>query len=85
MSLCHELSFTIICNNELLQSAPHFSLQSINETNFESLEFHPFLVYDGKYNTEIEVKEFFVHNRFNAVPKSRYVSLDNPPRYAIEP
>ena len=85
MILCHELSFRSICDNELLKSALHFSLHSNNETNFEYLEFHPFLVDGGKYNNEIDVNEFFVHNRFNVVPKLRYISLNNPLRYAIEP
>lgn len=77
--LCHELPFSTI-SDDLLQSALHSSLQFYYETtNFENLEFNPFLLDGGKYNKDIEVNEFFLHNRFNVVPKSRYIFPDNPP------
>lgn len=74
-SLCRELPFNTICD-AVLQLAIHSYLQS-NENNFDNLEFNPFFIDNEKYNKDLEVNEFLVHNRFIGVPKSKYIFLDN--------
>ena len=71
-TLCHELHFATLSDMPLI-SVINNSMSFFCE-NLANLEYNPFLI-DDKYNTDLNVNEFYMRNRAVKVPKSDVLIL----------
>lgn len=53
------------------------SLSSYSNDHFHNFNFDPFPILDEKYNSDLNVSNFYIHTRHLSVPKSQYMFLNS--------
>lgn len=75
VSLCDALPFFAISDDAFNAAINYRS----DDSYLDNLEYSPFDTDECKYNSDLNVNEFYVQNRLATIPKTNYIYLDDFP------